>query len=141
MKSHKIQRLKFILNKIEGGDSKREVMCIHFGHPMKKNELVWGSPWEGSHGRSWRSMADHGELAGGEGERGHSCGVAMEWGRAAGGGAMGARPCCSVWPPVLYTWEKAGRRSEEREEKQEENEKKKKWEKIVNMEISRKNKR
>jgi hypothetical protein len=21
-------------------------MCIHFGHPTKKNELVSGSPWE-----------------------------------------------------------------------------------------------
>jgi hypothetical protein len=40
MKSHKIQRLEFILNKIKDGDSKREVMCIHFGHPTKKNELV-----------------------------------------------------------------------------------------------------
>jgi hypothetical protein len=40
MKSHKIRRLEFVLDKIEGGDSKREVMCIYFGHPTKKNELV-----------------------------------------------------------------------------------------------------
>jgi hypothetical protein len=28
------------LDKIEDGDSKREVICIRFGHPMKKNEFV-----------------------------------------------------------------------------------------------------
>jgi hypothetical protein len=39
MKSHKIQKLEFVSDKIEGGDCKREVMCIRFGHPMKKNEL------------------------------------------------------------------------------------------------------
>jgi hypothetical protein len=36
-KSLKIQILEFISDKIEYGDSKREVMCIHFGHPTKKN--------------------------------------------------------------------------------------------------------
>jgi hypothetical protein len=40
MKSRKIQRLEFASDKIEGGDSKMEVMCICFGHPTKKNELV-----------------------------------------------------------------------------------------------------
>jgi hypothetical protein len=40
MKSRKIQRLEFISDKIEGKDSKREVMCIHFGYPTKKIELV-----------------------------------------------------------------------------------------------------
>jgi hypothetical protein len=40
MKSRKIQRLEFVLDKIEGGDSKREIMCICFGHPTKKNEPV-----------------------------------------------------------------------------------------------------
>jgi hypothetical protein len=39
MKSHKIQKLEFISDKIEGRDCKREVMCIRFGHPTKKNEL------------------------------------------------------------------------------------------------------
>jgi hypothetical protein len=39
MKSHKIWRLEFALDKIEGGDSKREVVCIHFGCPTKKNDL------------------------------------------------------------------------------------------------------
>jgi hypothetical protein len=27
------------LDKIEGRDSKREVVCIHFNHPAKKNGL------------------------------------------------------------------------------------------------------
>jgi hypothetical protein len=40
MKSQKIQRLEFVSDKIEGGDSKREVIYIYFGHPMK-NEIVW----------------------------------------------------------------------------------------------------
>jgi hypothetical protein len=39
MKSYKIWRLEFISDKIEGGDSKRKVMLIHFGHPTKKNDL------------------------------------------------------------------------------------------------------
>jgi hypothetical protein len=39
MKSHKIRRLEFVSDKIEGGDSNREVVCIHFSHPTKKNGL------------------------------------------------------------------------------------------------------
>jgi hypothetical protein len=39
MKSRKIQRLEFVSDKIEGGDRKREVVCIHFGCPTKKNDL------------------------------------------------------------------------------------------------------
>jgi hypothetical protein len=35
MKSHKIWRLEFISDKIEGGDSRREVVCIGFGCPTK----------------------------------------------------------------------------------------------------------
>jgi hypothetical protein len=70
MKSHKIQRLEFVSDKIEDEHSKREVMCICFCHPTKKNELVSASLWEGSHGQSWSSMAGNGELIreGGEGE-------------------------------------------------------------------------
>jgi hypothetical protein len=40
MESHKIQRLEFVSDKIEGGDCKREVICIRFDHPMMKNRLV-----------------------------------------------------------------------------------------------------
>jgi hypothetical protein len=32
-------RLEFISDKIEGGDSKTEVVCIRFDHPTKKNEF------------------------------------------------------------------------------------------------------
>jgi hypothetical protein len=39
MKSHKIQRLELVSDKIEGGDSKREVVRTHFGHPTMENEL------------------------------------------------------------------------------------------------------
>jgi hypothetical protein len=39
-KSRKIQRLEFVSGKIECLDCKREVMHIHIGHPMKKNEIV-----------------------------------------------------------------------------------------------------
>jgi hypothetical protein len=91
IKSRKIWRSEFVLDKIEGRDSKRVVMCICFGHPMKKNKLVRGSPWEGSHGRSWSSMADHGELAGEEGEGEEAAqlrGGGTAWG--GGGGAMKA---------------------------------------------------
>jgi hypothetical protein len=40
MESRKIQRLEFVSDKIEGEDHKREVICIRFGHPIKKNEIV-----------------------------------------------------------------------------------------------------
>jgi hypothetical protein len=90
MKSHKIQRIELILDKIKAGDSKREVMCIHFGHPMKKNGLGWCSPWKGGHGRSWNSMAGHGELVGegkeGE-ETGRGCGLLAVGRREAHGGS------------------------------------------------------
>jgi hypothetical protein len=73
MKSHNIQRLEFVLDKIKGGDYKREVRCICFDHPTKKNELVWGSPWEVAMAGVEASMGAHGELAGegkeGEGKR------------------------------------------------------------------------
>jgi hypothetical protein len=39
MKSHKIQKLELVLDKIEGEDSKREVVRTRFGYPMKKNEF------------------------------------------------------------------------------------------------------
>jgi hypothetical protein len=85
MKSRKIQRLEFVSDKIEGRDCKREVMCIRFGHPTKKNELVWGSPWEAA-------MAGvHGELVreGKEGGRGRGRGGAQLE-------ALGRQGCCGV---------------------------------------------
>jgi hypothetical protein len=86
MKFRKIQRLEFISNKIEGGDCNREVMCICFGHPTKKNELVQGSPWEAAMAGVGASMGAHGELVGegkvGEGEEGEGrrCGAPWEEG-------------------------------------------------------------
>jgi hypothetical protein len=50
-------------------------MCIRFGHPAKKNELVWGSSWEAAMTGVGASMGAHGELAGEgkEGERRDYC--------------------------------------------------------------------
>jgi hypothetical protein len=49
-------------------------MCIRFEHPTKKNELVWGSPWEAAIARLDLMEGSHGELARegkeGEGEEG-----------------------------------------------------------------------
>jgi hypothetical protein len=39
MKSHKIWRLELVSDKIEGGDSTRKVMHIHFGYSTKKNGI------------------------------------------------------------------------------------------------------
>jgi hypothetical protein len=39
MKSHEIQRLELVSDKIEAEESKRKVVRIHFGCRMKKNEL------------------------------------------------------------------------------------------------------
>jgi hypothetical protein len=39
MKSCKIRRLEFVSDKIEDRDRKREVVCIRFGCPTKKNGL------------------------------------------------------------------------------------------------------
>jgi hypothetical protein len=81
MKSRKIQILEFISDKIEGGDSKRDVMCIRFGHPTKKNELVRGSPWAGSHDWSWNFR--------GSPWGAHRRGERRGRGRGRGGTAMG----------------------------------------------------
>jgi hypothetical protein len=73
MKSCKIQRLEFVSDKTEGGDSKREVVCIRFGCPTKKMTLVralHGRAAMAGVGAPWPVM---GELARegreGEGER------------------------------------------------------------------------
>jgi hypothetical protein len=36
MRFCKIRILEFVLNKIKTGDSKKEIMCIHFDHPEEK---------------------------------------------------------------------------------------------------------
>jgi hypothetical protein len=111
------------LDKIEGGDSKREVMCICFNHPTKKNSLV-----EAPHGRRpWPVMGSSPERKG-KGERGGA------WGRGAmGRAAWSSSPptaacsfCARVILPVREKKKTAGRRREERQEK----EKKEKMRKI-----------
>jgi ribosomal protein L15E len=68
------------------GDYKREVICIHFSHPTKKNELELA--WEhmgSSPGREGRGKE--------EGERGR--GLGCSW------GAMG-RDCYGGGQPAIY---------------------------------------
>jgi hypothetical protein len=137
----KIRRLEFVSNKIEGRDSKMEVICICFSYPTKKNELVWGSPWDGSHDRSWSSMAGHGELAkeGKEGEGGGRGGAARvqlgHQGEGCYGGARWLLLCSSM--RAFCTWENnwswGRRRGGKREEKENEGKEKKKKEKKENF--------
>jgi hypothetical protein len=64
MESCNVQRLEFISDKIEGGDSKRKVVCIRFDCPTMKIELVWGLPWrEGEgEGEGWAFGGELGPL-------------------------------------------------------------------------------
>jgi hypothetical protein len=158
---NKIQILEFTSDKIEGGNCKREVMCICFDHPTKKNEVVWDSPWEGSHGWSQSSIADHGELAregkegkgGGErrgagverhGEReGSRRGlVGVAWEGAAG--AVSCSCCFSLLHVFCFYVSVRRRKQQEGEEKKGKKKKKRmkenneKREQFVNMEIFRK---
>jgi hypothetical protein len=80
MESRKIQRLEFILDKIEDRDSKREVIRICFGHPTKKMSLC-----EAPHGRRpWPDLKLHGSSPESGRRRGRR-------GGAGGGGLGGAR--------------------------------------------------
>jgi hypothetical protein len=135
MKSRKIQILEFISDKIEGGDSKRDVMCIRFGHPTKKNELVRGSPWAGSHDWSWNFRGSpwgahrRGERRGrGRGRGGTAMGKV---GRAHGEGEIyrrgvrhGTRPSCSSVRSCCLRAVLFVRKKEEREKKKKRKEKK-----------------
>jgi hypothetical protein len=75
MKSHKIHRLEFISDKIVGGDSKREVVCIRFGCPTKKMTLgraLHGRAAMARVGAPWPAMGvltGEGREEEGEGER------------------------------------------------------------------------
>jgi hypothetical protein len=129
MKSHKIERLEFVSNKIEGGTCKRGVIWICFGHPTKENEIVWGSPWETAMAGVGASMGAHGELAG-EGR-----GLGPAWGGAGGcrGGCYGG----SRGSSLLHEMEKGRRKEKERRKEKDGKEKKerKKYEKFSNLEI------
>jgi hypothetical protein len=63
MKSRKIRRLEFILNKIEDRDSKREGHA-HLFWPTHEEKQHWLEvSMGGSHGRTSSSMAGQEELA------------------------------------------------------------------------------
>jgi hypothetical protein len=78
-------------------------------------------PWEGSHGRSWSSMASHGELAGeeGEGDGGEGAQLGAPWGAWGGAARSSSTPATPCSFPVrdclLYVREES--RKEEGEEK------------------------
>jgi hypothetical protein len=64
MKSHKIQRLEFVSDKIEGRDKKRKAVRIHFSCPTKRNKLGWDFPWEAAMAALQTPWPAMGELAG-----------------------------------------------------------------------------
>jgi hypothetical protein len=147
MESHKIRRLDFISDKIEGGDSKREVICIRFGHPTKKNEFVWGSPWEAAMTR----LEAPWELMGSSPERGRRRGRTRgAVGRCRGGGlGLAFAGCCSWAAPYLLSLccaccgllcvreKRRKKKGEEkkRKEKKRKEKKRKKYEKKFKLEI------
>jgi hypothetical protein len=45
MKCHEIWRLELVYDKIESGNSKRKIVCIHFNCLTKKNEFGGRFPW------------------------------------------------------------------------------------------------
>jgi hypothetical protein len=131
MESRKIQILEFVSDKIEGGNYKREVIYIRFGHPMKKNEIVCSSPWEAA----MAGVEAPWEAAMGARRRGERGGRRRGRGRLGGarlGGHGGARPGCSCslfvrglccsWLAVC----EGGEEREEREKKKKKKEKKRK---------------
>jgi hypothetical protein len=130
--SRKIRRLESISDEIKGEDSKIEVICIRFGHPTKKNEIVWGSPWEAAMAgleAPWELMERSPER--GNGKRGMGRGLG---GGMAGGG--GAWRCCAAHElsVVCVLNVRKERRKKKGEEKEKEGkEKKKRKEKNENL--------
>jgi hypothetical protein len=132
MKSHKIQRLELISDKIKAGDSKREVMCIHFDHHQRKTTLVGVL-----HGRAVMARLElHGRHAGsperkGRGRRGVGEGAAgcMEREKWAPWGKLhmeGVRSCCLLHARVVLLLVHAVCRKKEGEENRKEKEEKEK---------------
>jgi hypothetical protein len=138
MESRKIRRLEFVSDKIDGGDCKREVICIRFGHPSKKNEFVWGL-----HGRwPWPKLELHGRQPWGahrRGERrgrrrgGRGRGLGAAWGAARGGGTKEVAGCsfmcCCAARGLCCSWEEEEKRKEKGEVKEKEGKEKEKKEK------------
>jgi hypothetical protein len=119
MKSRKIRRLEFVSDKIEGGDCKREVMCICFGHPMTKKRAcvrlsMRGHSWPELelHGQPWRAR-----------RRGRERGERRQGARLGGGGREGAMGRGCYGGEFFCTWEeelnmrKKRRRKERRKRK------------------------
>jgi hypothetical protein len=96
-------------------------MCIHFGCPTKKTELVGGLPWRGRPWPSSSSMAAMGARPETEGRGGGRRGGE---GGAGGGGSTHGSSC--VRSPCLYMKKKVGRRKEKRRERKKEEGKEKK---------------
>jgi hypothetical protein len=87
MKFRKIQKLEFVSDKIEGGNSKRKIVHICFGHLTNEKQ-----PWielsiGRSHDRTSSSMSGHGgarrrgKRGGRVGERGKGRGCGEKEGR------------------------------------------------------------
>jgi hypothetical protein len=104
---------------------------------MKKNEIVWGSPWEAAMAGVEAPWVAHGELAGegmerGNGKRGR--GSRRE-------GCRGLGFCsCSLLHEFCCSWEETGRRKKRRKRKEKKKGKKEKKERnfFPDLEISEK---
>jgi hypothetical protein len=146
MESRKIQRLEFVSHKIEGEDSKSEVICIRFAHPTTKNEFVWDSPWEAAMAGL---KAPWGTGEGKQkGEKEGSSGA-----RLGGGAWPGLEGCCSWAAPCVLSLccgccallcvrekrrKKKGEEKEKKRKGRKKREKRKNMEKFLNLKISEK---
>jgi hypothetical protein len=135
MKFRKIQRLEFVLDKIEGGDSKSEVVCIRFDHPTKKCAWLMLS----MKGQPWPDMGSSPE----RGKRGKEEGRGGKGGAAGwlGGRGLGGRHRrelrlvpCSV-RELLQEENKEEEREKDKKRKGKRKEEKK-WENFPNLKIS-----
>jgi hypothetical protein len=122
-----------------------EVRCIHFGHPIKKNNFVWGSPWRAAMtrvGAPW-------EAPWGARRKGRGGGRRMRegaWLRVQlerhGEGLLGAAGCSWLFSVscTLYvrswTWgrREGGKREEKEKEGIEKRKKRKKYGKFFKLE-------
>jgi hypothetical protein len=137
-KSHKIQRLEFVSDKIKGVDCKREVICIHFIYPMKKNKLVGGSLWEAAMAgleASWEAVMGSSSERGRRGGMGRGAGLlgALGGGRAGrwGGASCSAlRANVSSGAVLCYVVREEGEKKRGRKERRKEKEGKEKKKKI-----------
>jgi hypothetical protein len=109
-------------------------MCICFGHPTKKNKLVWASPCKGQPWPELKLHAGHGELTGEErGEGAPLWGCLGEGEGCRRGGAMGTQPATRL-SSTFYTWGRTNHEEEEEKEEREEKNKRKE-KKRKNMEF------